>query len=146
MKEFSRSRIWNIWQTGKQGGELEGEEARLYQVLTEHPEHADLWDHLDQAIDEDIMVDGANMELHVVVHTMIENQLAENNPPAAGQVLRVLMQKGLTRHEAVHALAYALVDEISRIQRDRRPYDERHYLRELRKLPSRAMDWHQKKK
>ncbi len=53
-----------------------------------------------------------NLQLHAIVHTIIENQavLDENTPvPAA---LGHLQEKGLTRHQAIHAVADVLMDHM----------------------------------
>lgn len=48
-----------------------------------------------------------NEMLHAVVHTIIENQLAEEVPSVVRAIPR-LMQEGLTRHEAIHAVGMVL--------------------------------------
>ncbi len=146
MKELSRTQIWSVWQTGKMGAALNDEEARLYNILLEHPENADLWEHLDVASDDDIVINRVNVVLHVLFHLGVENQLAMNDPPAVRQVLNVLLQKGLGRHEAIHGLANALVAETFQIMHDKRPYNEERYLRELRKIPLSIPDRRRKRK
>lgn len=49
-------------------------------------------------------VDLPDMLGHVVLHTIVENQLAAGDG-AAMRALRRLMADGLTRHESVHAIA-----------------------------------------
>ncbi len=51
-----------------------------------------------------------NMTVHAAVHTVIENQIALNDPPEVAKKLRSLMAEGLDRHEAVHALSTAVTD------------------------------------
>lgn len=135
MKEFARREIWKIWQTGKTGGKLSEEDARLFQVLQEHPQHTDLWDRLHEATDTEIIQGETNLVLHVQFHHVIENQLALDQPPAVRQVLKVLMQKGVSRHEAIHLMAGAVAWETYRMLKENKPYDEAGYIRQLRKLP-----------
>lgn len=135
LKDHSRQAIWVIWQAGKAGEALRDEDARLYQVMLEHPEHTQLWDRLNTASDADIMQDDANLVLHILFHQAAENQLALDTPPATRQVLKVLMQMGQSRHEAVHLIAGAIAWETVKTMQEKRPYNERRFLRELRKLP-----------
>ncbi len=58
-----------------------------------------------------------NEMLHALVHVVVENQLAEEHPPVVSAIPR-LMQQGLTRHEAVHAVATALTDYYYEMSRD----------------------------
>jgi len=146
MKELSRQQIWYIWQMGKLGTIDNEEGERLYNVLLEHPEHAGLWDRLTEASEDDVVQDGVNLVLHVTLHGAVENQLAEDNPPAVRQVLRQLLQKGMGRHLAIHAIANAFLMEIFHVMKDKRPYDEKNYLRELRKVPLEAQDMRRRHK
>lgn len=146
LRQLSHLQIWEIWQAGKKGEPLSGEDARLYEVMEGHLQHARLWDRLNVATDAEINQGGVNLVLHLVFHTVIENQLAEDNPPAVRQVMQALIQKGLKEHDAAHALASVIAWEIYQMMRDNRPYDEQRYVRELRKLPLKVKERHPKKK
>jgi hypothetical protein len=54
----------------------------------------------------------ANLELHVTVHVVIENQIAMGDETPTRGALERLMGEGLSRHEAVHALGSVLNDMI----------------------------------
>jgi len=144
--EYNRQRVWEIWQTGKQGGALSEEDARLYEVLEHHMQHARLWDHLHEAGEADVEQNGVNLVLHVLFHHVIENQLAADTPPAVRQVMRALMQTGLKEHDAAHAVASVLAWEMYDMMQNHRPYDETRYVRELRKLPLKRKQNARKKK
>lgn len=135
MRQYNRQMMWEVWQQGKAGLALDGEPARLYEVMEGHMQYARHWDRLHIATDDEIMHNGVNLVLHVTFHTIVENQLAGDDPPAVRQVLRVLLNKGLNQHEAVHAIASALAWEIHRTMRDNSLFDPLRYVRELRKLP-----------
>jgi hypothetical protein len=49
----------------------------------------------------------ANPQIHAVVHVIVENQLAERLPVTADTLQR-LMDEGLDRHEALHAIGSVL--------------------------------------
>ncbi len=46
-----------------------------------------------------------NPRLHAAIHLVVENQVATGEPPQARRALARLVAGGLSRHEAVHAIA-----------------------------------------
>lgn len=59
-----------------------------------------------------------NMEAHAGVHAIVENQIASNEPPETGQKVRELVDAGIDRHAAIHAVMvpvshamYGLLDD-----------------------------------
>lgn len=52
-----------------------------------------------------------NLTAHAVFHGIVENQIAEGLEPALRAVAR-LTKEGLTRHDAVHAIASVLAEHI----------------------------------
>jgi hypothetical protein len=46
-----------------------------------------------------------NAKAHAVAHVIVENQIALGEPPLASATLARLMDEGLGRHDAVHAIA-----------------------------------------
>jgi hypothetical protein len=146
LREYTRQRLWEIWQMGKKGEPLSEEDGRLYEVMEGHMQHARLWDRLDVATDSDTVQNGVNLELHILFHLTVENQLAADTPPAVRLVMRALLQKGLKEHDAVHAIASVLAWELFDMMQNNRVYDEERYVRELRKLPQKAGQQPAKKK
>ena len=134
MKSLSRQRADLIWETGESGEILEDEEARLVQAMRDHPEYADLWGRLGELSDEQIQRDGTNPILHITIHQTIENQIAIGKPKETAQAVEVLMQQGLSRHEAIHRVGTVLADEIFHILKDERPFDEAGFVRKLGRL------------
>jgi hypothetical protein len=53
-----------------------------------------------------------NPRLHAILHAVIETQIASDDPPEARQTLLRLTGEGLTRHDAVHAMATVLTEFI----------------------------------
>jgi len=72
------------------------------------------------------------LKMHCVIHTAIENQLAEGHPGATGSMAR-LMGEGLERHDAVHALGVALAEQLLGAAHGR-AFDAGQYERALREL------------
>jgi hypothetical protein len=52
-----------------------------------------------------------SLTAHAAFHGIVENQLAENFEPAVRAMTRLTME-GLTRHEAVHAIASVVAEYI----------------------------------
>ena len=52
-----------------------------------------------------------NLKAHAVFHAIVENQLAENLEPVVRAMSR-LTAEGLSRHEAVHAVASVLAEHM----------------------------------
>lgn len=50
------------------------------------------------------------------------------------QVIEAVMRWGLSRHEVIHQVESVLSEEIYHILKDDRPFDERGYIRKLRRL------------
>jgi hypothetical protein len=55
---------------------------------------------------------GENVVAHSAFHMVVENQLAMNEPEDTRAALQRLMRDGLSRHDAVHALGYVVVEHI----------------------------------
>lgn len=57
-----------------------------------------------------------NHKVHAMVHTMVENQVALGDEIPIAAELERLMNEGLDRHEAIHAIGSALVEHIHEMQ------------------------------
>ena len=134
MKALSRQRLGRVWQKAESGAKFRGEDARLVKAMQEHPEYADIWDHLSELSNEEIEIDGVNPIIHIMGHQTVENQLAQDDPKEVRQTIRQLMRQGYTRHQAIHAVGGVVMDEIWNILKEKRPFDEERYLRGLREL------------
>ncbi|HEY0874607.1 MAG TPA: SEC-C metal-binding domain-containing protein [Vicinamibacterales bacterium] len=78
-------------------------------------------------------------QLHAVVHTVIENQIALRIPEVIDALDR-LRSQGLTRHDAVHAIGAALSEEIFPVLKGTANYDlKASYLDRVKRLT--ADDW-----
>jgi len=134
LKGLTRHRTRLIWRTANLGEPLSEKDARLAQAMCEHPEHADLWGHLDELSDEQVERDGTNPVAHVNIHVAVESQIANGEPKETAQTVEALMRQGLSRHDAIHAVGTVLADEIYHILKDKRPFDEAGFVRKLKQL------------
>ena len=82
------------------------------------------------AIDEDEQVllvadyheeeglDLPNMQLHASIHAAIESQLAMGDPPQVLSTLTRLLDGGLDRREAIHAIGSCLSEQMFNVVKD----------------------------
>ena len=88
------------------------ENTRLDAVFAYHMDHAEEFGFDDAGLDLDAVDDTdfqdsqVALSVHSALHGFIENQLAMNDPPEVGSALRRLRGQGLTRHDALHAIAW----------------------------------------
>jgi hypothetical protein len=75
-----------------------------------------------------------HLRAHLLIHEMVEKQLAENDPPEVGRVLHRLLANGLSRHEAVHAIGTVVAREALAMLKQGRQLDKEVYVRELQEL------------
>ncbi|MDO8683916.1 MAG: DUF1841 family protein [Armatimonadota bacterium] len=107
------------------------DDTELYEkFIDEHPEFADVMDH------DEVLINGepVSPRLHWLIHHVVENQLAHNDPPEAPEALRRLMNGGMNRHEAVHALAGVAVKFLHGSLKSRKQVEREKYSLALRKL------------
>jgi len=80
-----------------------------WQALDEE-EQLDLVRQYHQA--ENALPDEANAELHAVCHVTIENQVALGDETPVADTLNRLMEEGLDRHDAIHAIAGVFMEHL----------------------------------
>jgi len=78
--------------------------------------------------------------MHATIHLVIENQPAENKPPAARAARVRLMNEGLDRHEAMHAVGSVLSTWLFAVMKNNRPFDNAAYCHDLDELS--VESWH----
>jgi hypothetical protein len=81
---------------------------------------------------------GEPAQLHAIVHTVIENQLAEGHE-VVRRTLDRLMAEGLTRHEAMHAIGVPFSEQMLETLKKQRLFDTAKYERALGSLT--AASW-----
>src|SRR4051794_28901704 len=59
-----------------------------------------------------------SLELHAVTHVVVENQVALGDATAVPATLSRLMDEGLDRHEAIHAIGSVLMDIVFDVVRE----------------------------
>jgi hypothetical protein len=138
LRELSHERIYLLWQAAKVGGPLEGDDAQLVQAMRDHPEYYEVWDHANEFLQEQVAINGANPFLHVVMHTVVENQAAQGNPPEVPAVLEFKVSHRLPRHQVVHEIANEFAQLLWQALHNREPFDNEAYRRKLDRLLPRS--------
>jgi hypothetical protein len=54
-----------------------------------------------------------NAKVHAIVHAMVETQIALEDETPARRTAQRLMDEGLDRHEAIHAIGWVLIELMS---------------------------------
>ena len=81
------------------------------------------------------MSERASPEVERVLLEAVLNQVATNDPPEAALTLARLEGEGIPEDEAVRWIAAALLQEMSVMLRDNRPYERDSYVAALNRLP-----------
>ena len=131
---MSRDQLHDLWLRAKAGEPLEGEEAILARMMQEHGEYVDVWERLDELGGDELLVNGVNPIMHVSMHSVIENQLAQNTPLEVRKALDALLKRGVSRHEAIHAIAYEFNMELFPVLKHSHPFNNSVYKRRLEKI------------
>ncbi len=135
MRELTRQHLRTIWElSGVDESTLSEEDRVLVEIMRMHPEYYDLWGRLDEVSDEELERDGSNPIIHVMIHQVIENQIAAGEPAETTKTLDRLLLQGMTQHEALHQIGTVVADEIFGILKDQRVFDEQGYVKKLRRL------------
>jgi hypothetical protein len=58
-----------------------------------------------------------NERIHAIAHMLVENQIALGEPPQVPETLARLMNEGLSRHDAVHAVGSVLLGVVFQVVR-----------------------------
>ena len=66
---------------------------------------------------------------------IVENQIRENNPPAAKETFDRLISEGYSQDEARRLIGCVVTSEVFDIFKTRQPYNEDGYVSALRRLP-----------
>lgn len=83
--------------------------------------------------------DMPNPRMHALIHVIVENQLAMDEPPEVRPTLERLLDEGLGRHEAIHAIGSVVAEAMFSVMKDRAEFDRARIAQALAKL--RAEKW-----
>jgi hypothetical protein len=104
----------------------------------------DQFERIDAALEhhrkrlEDWHPEVGNIRLHAVIHAIVENQVASGDPPEVAATLVRLVEEGLERHDAIHAVGSVEIGEIQEMLEDERIYDRVAMVARLDRLSART--------
>ena len=124
--------IWEVSALDQEG--LSKEDQLLVEIMQLHPQYYGLWERLDEVSNEELQRDGTNPVMHVLIHQIIENQIAGQSPPETAKTLEQLQQQGLSRHEAVHKIGEVLASDMAEMMQSQQSFDNQRYVQSLRQL------------
>jgi hypothetical protein len=76
-----------------------------------------------------------NERLRETIFEVIDNQIDANDPAETALTLERLMNEGYTDFQAKQLIGQAVVIEVIDALKNKRPYNEERYIRNLRNLP-----------
>ena len=82
---------------------------------------------------------GESPDAHAAIHVGVENQLADKHP-AATRAMSRLLEEGLDRHDAIHAIGSVLAGEMYQMLKTETPHDPEKYSRRLEALTDGKLD------
>ena len=104
-------------------------------ALRDHPEWRRDWE--KETLPEEIVgEDGQpmNPHLHLLMHEIVERQLAADEPKGAVAIARQLEQLGCSRHAARHEIGRAVTSQIWHALKEGCVFDAEQYFAELHKI------------
>ena len=136
LQSLSRKEFHRIWEDSKAGKALEGEEKVIAHLMKQHPEFHQQFEMADVYADIDLQYDPdkeVNPFLHIAIHTIVENQLAANDPPEVAEFFKRRKYKNETRHETSHMVGVLIMEHIFEIVKNGVSFDLDRYKRNLKK-------------
>lgn len=114
--------------------DLLDEESFFYERSLEmHPVLLEL-DHAGELPEEAVDEDGNvwNVTMHLNIHAILENQLANNQPEGITEVaLKMEAEHILSSHEVRHVIMNSIATSIWKLQRDKVPFDDQAYMADI---------------
>jgi len=124
-----------VWEKIKKGEPLSGDLELIAETMRIHPEFDPFWTAGETAFQpQEINGFIVNPLVHIGLHVTIEKQLDTDDPIEVGETLKTLLEKGMTRHEAIHQIAGIWGDLYFRSVRRGGPFEDLTYLQELARL------------
>ncbi len=138
LRAINRENMASIWKRAKTGdlNGLDDEEKLIARIMQEHED--EFHSQFDTAgeIGGSLLESGkeVNPFMHVVIHVVVENQLAAREPIEAFQFYNAMRKKKVPREEVIHLLGFFLIPLLFHTMETGVPFDERRYRGLLKKM------------
>jgi hypothetical protein len=108
------------------------EEQAFEIALADHPEWREDWEN-DTLPEEIEGEDGEpmNPRMHLMIHVIVERQLAADEPAGIVEVGRRLAEHGVSRHDIRHEIGRAFIEQFWQMQQYGAAFDEDQYMDDL---------------
>ncbi len=138
-RERLREVFFEAWRKHRGGEPLDGVEARVAGVVTEHPEYHALLENagLNRGRDFDTQPGAPNPFLHMAMHLTLLEQLEVDRPRGVRACYARLAASAADEHAAQHRMMECLGEWLWRAQRAAAPPPEDDYVECLRRLAKR---------
>jgi hypothetical protein len=116
------------------------DDTRAWEIaLDDHPEFREGFEN-DSLPEEMLGEDGEPISprLHLMLHVIVEQQLAADAPPGIAEIAEQLTKLGVSRHEIRHVIGGPLAEQLWLMQTQQAAFDSDAYLDQLRE----AVDSH----
>ena len=84
------------------------------------------------------MKSSESLRQHII--GIAENQIKNNKPPETNLTLIRLKKLGYSSDDAKQLIAQCIAVEIYTVMKEKKPFDEKRYFKNLTKLPEKPMD------
>ena len=81
-----------------------------------------------------------NEHLRNAAFEVIDNQIDANDPPETALTLERLMNDGYSDFQAKQLMGQAVVIEVIDVLKNKKPYNEQRYIKNLRNLPNEPLE------
>ena len=137
MRELNRQSMQKIWQLAKtdQLDVLSEEDKQLGEIMLQHQdEFFNQFEFADVIGDYDFDPKSeVNPFLHVMIHSIVENQLQLKDPIEAYQFYNSMRRKKLSHHDTIHLIGSILVPLLFHSMKIKKQFDRNLYNRLLKK-------------
>ena len=137
LRKTSREHMHQIWQAVKSGelDTLDSEEKLLAEIMLDHKdEYFNQFEYADITYDYDFDPDSeVNPFLHIILHSIVENQLKEKEPIETYQFYNAMFSKKMSRHDTIHLIGRLVANFIYRMMYHNIEFDLNAYKSILKK-------------
>lgn len=134
MKLFDQSDQWRFSRIAekRKNGPLEGEDARIAEIMEEHPELDQFWSLGElSASPQEVNGQIVNPFVHVTLHLVVQNQIEREYPQEVKKTFLRLVEQGENDHDAIHHIIGVYANLYFKALRKGQPFDESEYAIQL---------------
>jgi hypothetical protein len=135
LRKLTRERSHFLWKIAKTGdlSTLSPEDKKLAEIMLEHEEYHNQFEIADLLGEHEYDVDTeVNPFLHVTMHGIAENQLANRDPIEVYQFYNAMRKQKASHHDAVHLILAILVPLIYGVLKEKKVFDLEQYRSQLK--------------